>query len=119
MAEIAILRRVWLNIKMSICQWHGLRAIKLKRIESKKLSTTPYNAIFSSISKDFEPSTQAKPIRTTQFESGKNPDRHQETWTLQLTQATHPSLYSRGNLVSNKEKTNYPPMHHLKFGKLY
>lgn len=43
MAEIGMLRDVWILVKVQLCWWHLRKAVR-DRLSKNKLSTTPYNA---------------------------------------------------------------------------
>lgn len=43
MAEIGMLRDVWISVKVQLCWWHLRKAVR-ERLSKSKLSTTPYNA---------------------------------------------------------------------------
>ena len=44
MAEISMLRSVWINGKIQLCWWHLRKAVR-ERLAKGKLSTTPYDAL--------------------------------------------------------------------------
>jgi hypothetical protein len=91
MAEIAMSRRVWPQAKVQLCFWH-LKDAVTKRIEQKKLSTTPYKPklahnIFPFIDLAFKPTGRSDP---KEYEGGRNPDLEADApvperpWALKL-----------------------------------
>lgn len=85
MAEIGMLRDVWILIKIQLCWWHLRKAVR-ERLAKNKLSTTPYNAKharaeFGFIDITFTPAGRADPheyeggIRDIVADINKEPPR--------------------------------------------